>query len=109
VPIIRRHKHARRDFNVTKRHELLTGEIDYPMNSSYAGYADGHSTNLEDYISDEMRDDWQKHRGELLEFWRSGNYYFQVWRHDPVSMWQDIKADRVNTLPWAAEQFDEGT
>ena len=39
-----------------KRHELLTGKIFYPMRG-YTGYGDGKSTNVADFIGDEMRAD----------------------------------------------------
>ena len=70
-----------------RRHELLTGEICYPM-QGYTGYGDGVGTDLTAFISDEMRVDWQAHRDALLAFWRSDN------------------ADRPHRLPWAARQFD---
>jgi hypothetical protein len=69
--IIRRRR-ASRQLNAYRRHELLTGEV--KLAPSYAGYTDGHSTDLEAFISDEMRRDWQDNRAELLEFWKSGKY-----------------------------------
>src|SRR5262249_44913070 len=80
-----------------KRHELLTGEIRYPENG-YSGYGNGGSTNLMDFISDEMREDWRKHRKELIEFWRAGEYMTD-------KPWLFVRCD-PDTLPWAAEQFD---
>jgi hypothetical protein len=56
-----------------RKHELLTGEISYPV-LGYSGYGNGESTNLEDFISEEMLQDWREHRTELLKFWRSGEY-----------------------------------
>jgi hypothetical protein len=86
-----------------KRRELLTGEIFYP-DCGYSGYGDGKSINVGDYISDEMRADWQKYRKELITFWRSGKY-------TSPGIFPDSKpwlfvCGSPDTLPWAAEQFD---
>src|SRR5262249_29493658 len=84
-----------------KRHELLTGEIVYP---DYSGYGDGRNINLMDFIGDEMRADWQRHREALIKFWQSGEY-------TTPDIFPDSKpwlfvAGEPDTLPWAAEQFD---
>jgi hypothetical protein len=65
--------------------ELLTGEISYPVRS-YTGYGDGIGTDLHDFISDRMIDDWLTHRDALLAFWISEA--FSSSQHLP------------NTLPW---------
>ena len=80
-----------------KRHELLTGKIFYP-DCGYSGYGDGKSINVGDYISDEMRADWQEQRDELIAFWKSGEY-------TTGKPWLFVCGD-PDTVPWAAEQFD---
>ena len=45
-------------------HELLTGQV-VPVVSGYSGYATGTSTILTDYISAQMRADWQANRAML--------------------------------------------
>ena len=86
-----------------KRHELLTGQIVYPE-YDYSGYGDGKSTNLMDFISDEMRADWQEHRERLIAFWKSGEYTNSNIFPD-ARPWLFICAN-ANPLPWAAEQFN---
>src|SRR5262249_9417254 len=86
-----------------KRHELLTGEIIYP-DRGYSGYGDGKSTDVAEYISDEMRGDWATHRAELLKFWKSGEYTTPDIFPDS-NPWLFV-AGEPDTLPWAAEQFD---
>ena len=86
-----------------KRHELLTGKIFYPMRG-YTGYGDGKSTNVADFIGDEMRADWQEHRDELIAFWKSGEYTAPDIFPDSRP-WLFV-CGSPDTLPWAAEQFD---
>jgi hypothetical protein len=40
-----------------RRHELLTGRIQYPV-LGYTGYGDGIGTDLTAFITDQMRADW---------------------------------------------------
>src|SRR5262245_39040546 len=97
-----RTRQSKRELGPYKRHELLTGEI--VRNDEYSGYADpeGTSEDLTQFISDEMRRDWEDNRDELLEFWKSGEStadFFvdsRPWLHeygDP------------NDLPWAEKHF----
>ena len=58
----RRRRLSQRELGPYKRHELLTGEIDYPM-QGYSGYGDGTGTDLAAFIGDEMRADWKTLRG----------------------------------------------
>jgi len=53
------------------RHELLRGEIFYPP-LGYTGYGDDIGDDLDDFVTDEMRLDWEVNRDALLEFWASG-------------------------------------
>src|SRR5262245_59677873 len=68
----------RRGLTAYKVHELLMGVIKYPVAVKYYdGYgnlpADQCRDSLtENYISDEMRQDWLEHRDALMAFWRSG-------------------------------------
>jgi hypothetical protein len=65
--VTRKKRVSQRELGPYKRHELLTGEICYAV-QGYTGYGDGSSTNVTDYISDEMRRDWAANRDELLAF-----------------------------------------
>jgi len=47
-----RHRRQPRQLGPYRRHELLTGEICYPM-QGYTGYGDGVGTDLTAFISDE--------------------------------------------------------
>lgn len=69
--IMRRRRGSRMSLGPYRRNELLTGRIQYPV-QSYTGYGDGRSTNVADYISDRMKADWQANREALLAFWHSG-------------------------------------
>ena len=91
------------NLSVYKRHELLTGQI-VPVVSGYSGYATGSSTNLMDYISDEMRADWLANRAALLEFWRSGKSDAEVFPNDCLP-W--LCLGRRDTLPWGARYLDK--
>jgi hypothetical protein len=80
----------------------LTGEI--RLSFEYTGYGDGVNTDLTDFISDEMRSDWETHRDELMAFWESG---------EPTTLetFPDSKPwlfayGTPGTVPWAAKQFD---
>ena len=69
--VVRRKRASRSSIGPYRRQELLTGRIEYPV-QGYTGYGDGRSTNVADYISDEMKADWLANRTVLLEFWQSG-------------------------------------
>ena len=71
--IIRRKRASRSLIGPYRRHELLTGRIQYPV-QGYMGYGDGVGTDLTAFISNEMRRDWAANRDELLKFWKSGEY-----------------------------------
>ena len=70
-----------------KLHELIIGTIHYSDGDDgcYAGYGNGFGTNLVDFISDEMRADWEENREMLLQLWAEGA--------------------TETPLPWAAYQF----
>jgi hypothetical protein len=99
----RRRPGQRRELGPYRRHELLTGKIMYPM-LGYSGYGDGHGTNLEDFISEEMRLDWVDNRTALLAFWRSDESCFEF----PDSLPWLFISHRDHALPWAARVFDKG-
>ena len=86
-----------------KRHELLTGEI-VNVERGYTGYGDGKSSNLLDFISDEMRRNWAEHRAKLIAFWKAGQYTAPDVFAD-AKPWLFVRGE-PDTLPWAAEQFD---
>jgi hypothetical protein len=86
-----------------KRHELLTGRIKYPV-QGYSGYGDGASTEVADFISDEMRRDWAEHREALMTFWRSGGYTTPDAFEDSLP-WLFV-CGRLDTIPWAAAHLD---
>ena len=102
--IVRRRRSSRVGLSVYKRHELLTGQI-VPVVSGYNGYATGNGRNLADYISDEIRRDWQNHRAALMEFWTSGKSDAEVFPDDTLP-WLCV-GDR-SRLPWAARHFGLG-
>jgi len=101
--VVRRKRTSRSELGPYRRHELLTGEIMYPV-MGYTGYGDGENTDLTAFISDEMRADWEANRDELLKFWRSGEYTCGETFPDSVP-WLFVRGSR-GTLPWAAKQFD---
>jgi hypothetical protein len=104
---ILRQKRGPRQLGPYRRHELLTGEA-VRAEIGYTGYAsDGKSDNAAGYISDEIRADWQEHRSELIAFWKSGQYTTAEIFADSKP-WLFVRGD-ADTLPWAAEQFDEET
>ena len=98
-----RKRQSQRELGPYKRHELLTGEINYPM-AGYTGYGDGKSTDLTAFISAEMRADWEANRDELLAFWASGEHTTMKVFPDSVP-WLFV-CGSPDTLPWAADQFD---
>ncbi|MFL5238669.1 MAG: hypothetical protein ACJ8EL_13895 [Rhizomicrobium sp.] len=97
---------SHRELTAYQRHELLTGEISYPV-MGYTGYGSGvgGETDLRAFISDEMREDWKANRDELLAFWASGEYTTGELFADSTP-WLFV-CGSPGTLPWAAEQFDE--
>jgi hypothetical protein len=102
--IIRRKRTSSISIGPYKRHELLTGEIVYPM-QGYTGYSDGHSTSLGDFISNEMHADWEANRDELMAFWKSRKHTGPETFPDSKP-WLFICGD-ADTLPWAATKFDD--
>jgi hypothetical protein len=99
---IMRRRRESRTLNPWKRHELLTGEV--KLAPSYDGYTDGHSTDLEAFISDDMRRDWADNRAELMVFWRSGQYTTP--NVFPNSLPWLFARGRPDRLPWACEHLD---
>ena len=79
------------------------GRIVYPV-LGYDGYGNGHDSDLTNFISAEMRADWEANRDELLEFWRSGKSDAEVFPDDTLP-WLGVGGN-ADTLPWAAVQFD---
>ena len=61
-------------------------------------------TDLTAFISNDMRNDWDANRAELLAFWRSGKTETDVFPDALPWLYVDGSAD---TLPRAAVQFDE--
>jgi hypothetical protein len=96
---------SQRTLTEYKRHELLTGEIFYPA-LGYDGYGDPRTMdkNLANFISAEMKMDWEQNKEELMAFWKSGEYTTGEIFPDSKP-WLFICGD-PDTLPWAAEQFD---
>ncbi len=100
--ILRRKRTSRLSLSAYRRHELLTGRIVYPV-QGYDGYGDGRSTNVADYISDEMKADWLANRTMLLEFWQSGMSDAEAFPDDCLPWLCLGPKDR---LPWAAQFLD---
>ena len=88
---------SQRELSPYKRHELLTGEIFYPV-ENYSGYGDGQGTDLSTFISAEMRHDWKANRKELLQLWASGECV------PTDKAWLFACGD--GGPPWAARVFD---
>jgi hypothetical protein len=65
--IVRRKRASRVQLGPYRRHELLTGRIQYPV-QGYTGYGDGVGTDLSAFIGNEMRSDWAANRDELVAF-----------------------------------------
>jgi hypothetical protein len=78
----RRRPGQRRELGPYRRHELLTGEISYPV-LGYDGYGDGLNTNM-------------------AEFWRSGEYTSFRTFPGESKPWLFVRGD-PHTLPWAAK------
>jgi hypothetical protein len=102
--IIRRKRlMSRAQIGPYRRHELLTGTIYYPA-MAYSGYGDGTSTDVNDFVSDEMRLDWEQNRDELIAFWKSGA--FTATKYFPDSLpWLFVRGD-PHSLPWASKVLD---
>jgi len=57
---------------------------------------------LAGFISDEMREDWESNRDELIKFWQSGKY-----NDGNLSGQQAVVArGSADTLPWAARHLE---
>ena len=99
--IIRRKRASRLSIGPYRRHELLTGHIQYPV-QGYTGYGDGVGTDLTKFISAEMREDWANNREQLLAFWQSGAtsvVFGDCWP------WLYVHGS-ADMLPWAARHLD---
>ena len=101
--IIRRKRTSRKSLGPYRCCELLTGEVSYAAPGYYTGYGDGVGKDLSAFISDEMRQDCEANREELLEFWRSGKYSVDFFPDSVPHLF--YRGDR-RSLPWAAKQFD---
>jgi hypothetical protein len=114
--MVKRHSGVRRGgLTGYKVYELLTGDIQYPVQGRYEGY--GHTRSgggndfAENYISDGMRADWEANRDALMAFWRSGKYtkdeaLAEFGIHVSMMPWFWVCGSR-RTKPWAARQFDK--
>jgi hypothetical protein len=98
--VVRRKRASRSSIGPYRRHELLTGRIQYPV-QGYTGY--GVGTDLTAFISDGMRADWAANREELLAFWKSGKTEADGFPDALPWLYVGGSAD---TLPWAARHLD---
>jgi hypothetical protein len=96
--IKRRRRSSRLSLSPYRRHELLGGRVTYPVRG-YDGYGDGTSTDVAQFISDEMKADWKANREVLLEFWRSGKSEAEVFPDDCLPWLYTYR--KPDTLPWA--------
>jgi hypothetical protein len=99
--ITRRKRTSRLSIGPYRRHELLTGRIQYPV-QGYTGYGDGISNNVADFIGPVMRADWAANREELVAFWKSGQSP-NIFPDCLPWLYTHRSAD---TLPWAATHLD---
>jgi hypothetical protein len=113
--MVKRHSAVRRrGLTAYKVAELLMGVIEYPVRG-YDGYGDmvadqARDSLTENWISDEMRQDWEDNRDALMAFWRSGKAatterLAEVGLNVRMLPWLLVSR---NTLPWAAKVFDRG-
>ncbi|MGV7219232.1 hypothetical protein [Bradyrhizobium sp. UFLA05-112] len=102
--VIRRKRTSRLSLGPYRRHELRTGQI-VGVVSGYTGYASGTSMDLADYISDEMRRDWQANRAALNEFWASGLSDAEAFPDDCLPWLCPYR--RPGSLPWACEHLEQ--
>jgi hypothetical protein len=99
---IKRRLHTSRNkLGAYRIYELLVGKIDYPV-CDYTGYGDGSSTNVGDFVSDEMKADWEANRDRLLKFWQSGEDSMTFF-HPESKPWLFVSGT-PGTLPWAARK-----
>jgi hypothetical protein len=101
--IHRRMRTARTALGPSRIHELCTDEIIYCSPPYYDGYGNGTGVNIKNFISDEMRADWEANREELLTFWRSGKYSIDFFPNMYPHLF--FKGSK-NTRPWSAKMFD---
>ncbi|MDA9521479.1 hypothetical protein XI06_14240 [Bradyrhizobium sp. CCBAU 11434] len=101
--ITRRKRTSRINIGPYKRHELLFGEIRYPV-YGYSGYGDGFGTDLTVFISDDMREDWNANRDELVSFWKSGEFTDFETFSDSLPWLFD--RGYTDGLPWASLNLD---
>jgi hypothetical protein len=99
--VIRRKRTSRLSIGPYRRHELLTGRVEYPA-EGYSGYGDGIGTDLKAFIGPEMRADWAANREELIAFWESGQ---------SPTIFPDclpwLYTHRIaDSLPWACRHLD---
>jgi hypothetical protein len=107
MPFVKRRQRvtSRSALSVYRVSELLTGKISYAIDGSYDGYGDMRGREVEDFISDEMRSDWQSNRVALIEFWQSGKKLSEFFQR-ATPPWLPM-LDRRNTLPWACDALDD--
>ena len=101
--IMRRRRGSRLQLGPYRRHELLGGWADYPV-QGYDGYGDGRETDMRKFISAEMKADWQANRAALMEFWESGMSDNEAFPHDTLP-W--LCLGPRGPLPWACEHLDD--
>lgn len=101
--VIRRKRTSRLSIGPYRRHELLTGRIQYPA-QGYTGYGDGVGTDLTAFISDQMRADWEANRA-VMAFWRSGNVEADVF---PDTLPWLYEGGSAAAPPWAARHLERG-
>ena len=101
--IRRRRRSSRMNLGPYRRHELLGGVANYPV-QGYDGYGDGHGTDMRKFISDEMRRDWTANRTALLESWKSGKSDAEAFPNDTLPWLCTYIA--AGSLPWACRHLD---
>jgi hypothetical protein len=76
---------------------IAQGSYRVPV-EGYSGYGDGVGTDLTEFITDQMRTDWEANREELMAFWRSGKTETDVF---PDALPWLYGGGSTDPLPWA--------
>lgn len=107
MPVKRTFAKRRQRLNDCKRLQLIEGPSATPIEDEgyfHTGHFDLMTRQEQVKVLAEMKADWKVHRAELMAWWSA--------RDDAprfsTKLWLFTIPGAPGTLPWAAEQFDEG-